>query len=139
MKTALTGLAVFIACGTARRCLERKDRETAEYAGGRVRLTALRNEKGAFGLHLPRPVLLALSGAALGAVWLLRRRSPVGAGLLLGGGASNFWERLRQSSVYDYVRFPKAPGRLKQYVFNLADFAILAGSLLLAWGRKGGN
>lgn len=139
MKTALTGLAVFGACAAARRHLERKDRKAAEYAGGHVRLTALRNEQGAFGLRLPRPALLALSGAALGMAVLLRRRSPVGAGLLLGGGASNFRERLRQGSVYDYVRFPKAPGRLKQYVFNLADFAILAGSLLVAWGRKGGH
>ena len=139
MKTALTGLAVFAACGAVRRHLERKECRTAEYAGGRVCLTALRNEQGAFGLRLQKPALLALSGAALGMAVLLRRRSPIGAGLLLGGGAGNFWERLRHGSVYDYVRFPKAPGRLKRYVFNLADFAILAGSLLLAWERKGGS
>lgn len=132
MKTFLTGLAVFGACGAVRRRLKQDGRQTAEYAGGRICLTSLQNDKGAFGLRLPRPALLALSGAALGAVWLLRRRHPLGAGLLLGGGAANFQERLQYGSVHDYLRFPKAPGRLKRYVFNLADFAILAGSLLLA-------
>ena len=36
--------------------------------------------------------------------------------------------------VYDYVRFPKAPGALKRYVFNLADFAIFAGAIALLLG-----
>ena len=139
MKTALTGLAVFGACCAVRRRLDRKDRKPAEYAGGHLRLTALRNETGAFGLRLKKPALLALSAAALGAAWLLRRRSPVGAGLLLGGGAANAWERLRMGSVYDYLRFPKAPGKVKRYVFNLTDLAIMAGSLLLAWGESRGR
>ena len=45
-------------------------------------------------------------------------------------------ERLRQGKVYDYVQFPKAPGRLKQYIFNLADFAILLGGLCLSLRKK---
>ena len=64
-------------------------------------------------------------------VWLFRRRSPLGAGLALGGGLSNLWERVRYGRVYDYVRFPKLP-RLWRYVWNLADFAIVLGGTLLA-------
>lgn len=45
--------------------------------------------------------------------------------------ASNLWERLCHGRVFDYVHFPKAPGPLRHYVFNLADFAILAGVLAL--------
>ena len=135
MKTALIGLAVFEACCEVRRRLDKRDREAKEYLGGRLRLTSLRNGEGAFGLRLRKPALLAFSGAALGAAWLLRRKSPLGAGLLLGGGLSNFYERLKHGSVYDYLRFPKAPGKLKRYVFNLADLAIMAGSMLLAWGQ----
>lgn len=139
MKTLLTGLAVFGACDAVRRRLERAGGSETVCAGGCVQLTALRNEKGAFGLCLPRTAILLLSGAALCAAWLLRRRQPLGAGLLLGGGGSNAWERLRHGAVYDYVRFPKAPGRLKRYVFNLADFAIFAGSLLLTLGGRNGR
>ena len=139
MKTLLTGLAVFGACGAVRRRLERDGGSETVCAGGHIHLTTLRNARGAFGLRLPRTAILALSGTALCAAWLLRRRHPLGAGLLLGGGGSNVWERLRRGAVYDYIRFPKAPGRLKRYVFNLADFAIFAGSLLLTLGGRNGR
>ena len=127
MKTVLTGLETFTLCNAARWYLDRSSRTETEVAGGRVRLTALRNAQAAFGVRVPSRVLTALSGAALGVALMQRRAHPVSAGLLLGGGAANLAERLRQGSVYDYVQFPKAPGRLKHYVFNLADFAILAG------------
>ena len=129
MKTMLTGLITFGACNAARWYLDRSSRKEETFAGGRVKLTALWNDKGAFGLPLSREMLLSLGGAALGTLWPQRRRSPVAAGLILGGGLSNFAERLRQGKVYDYVQFPKAPGKLKRYVFNLADFAILAGGV----------
>ena len=138
MKTVLTSLAAFGACHAARWYLDRDSRKPAEFAGGRIRLTTLRNEGAAFGLPIRRGTLLVLTGAALGAAWLLRGRSPVGAGLVLGGGAANLTERLRHKQVYDYVQFPKAPGRLKRYVFNLADFAIFAGGLALGIGKRGG-
>jgi len=137
MKTVLTGLATFGACRAARWYLDRSSRKTVETAGGHIRLTALWNKGAAFGLPIRREGLLVLSGAVLSAVWLLRGRSPVGAGLALGGGAANLAERLRHGKVYDYVQFPKAPGRLKRYVFNLADFAIFAGGLLMAVEKHG--
>ena len=97
--------------------------------------------------------IAAVTASACGAArWYLNRTSrreteygrgrvrltALGAGLILGGGLSNLWERLRHGRVYDYVRFPKAPGKLKQYVFNLADFAIFLGAalVLLGHGRK---
>ena len=64
-----------------------------------------------------------------------RRRDPAAVGLVLGGGLSNLWERLRWGRVYDYLRFPKAPGFLKRYVFNLADLAVLLGAAGLLLGR----
>ena len=135
MKTALTGLTTFGACHAARWYLDRSNRKQTEAAGGHIRLTALWNKGAAFGLPIRREGLLVLSGAVLGVVWLLRGRSPLGAGLALGGGAANLAERLRHGKVYDYVQFPKAPGKLKRYVFNLADFAIFAGGLLMVAGK----
>lgn len=74
-------------------------------------------------------------GALLAAVrW--GRRNPAAAGLVLGGGLSNLWERLRLGRVYDYIRFPKAPGRLGRYVFNLADLAVFLGAAGLLLGRR---
>ena len=136
MLTILTALAALSACTAARWYLDRTSRRESEYAGGRLRLRAMWNGGAAFGLPIRKAALPAASLAALGMLWTQRRRSPVGVGLSLGGGLSNLLERLRRGSVYDYIPVPKAPGRLKRYVFNLADFAILLGGVCLALRRK---
>lgn len=135
MLTIVTALAVLGSCAAVRWYLDRTSRRETAYAGGRVCLRALRNDGAAFGLPIEKKLLPAASLAALGMLWTQRRRSPVGVGAALGGGLSNLLERLRRGSVYDYLQFPKAPGRWKRYVFNLADFAILAGGLSLALRR----
>ena len=122
MLTLLIAGVTLGTCGVLRACL----RDRAASGGERVRFQPLWNRRGAFDL----PALV------LAAVWLCRRQSPVGAGLLLGGGLSNLWERLRQGAVFDYLRFPKAPGPLKRYVYNLADFAVFAGALALLLGKR---
>lgn len=129
--TLLIALAVFAACAALRRYLNRKPQKTQDIWKGRVRLTALWNDGAAFSLPIRQTVVIVLSILILPLVWVFRRRSPVGAGLALGGGLSNLYERLRYGRVYDYVRFPKLP-KLGRYVWDLADFAILLGGLLLA-------
>ena len=136
MLTVFTALTTLGGCTAARWYLNRTSRRDSEYAGGRVKLCALWNEGAAFGLGIRFDMVVASSFAALGALWTQRKRSPVGVGLILGGGVSNLLERLRAGKVYDYVQFPKAPGRIKQYIFNLADFAILLGGLCLSLRRK---
>lgn len=139
LKTSGTALAVMGLCAAARRRLNRTGRQDREYCKGWLRLTALWNRGAAFGLPVPRAVLPAVSAAALGAVWLCRARCPAGAGLILGGGASNLLERLSQGAVYDYAQFPKAPKPLRRFVFNLADLAVLAGSAgLCLFGKEQG-
>ena len=134
--TGTVAAAVLAMCAGARWYLDRSSRRDTAHFGGRVRLRTLWNRGGGFGLPWRgRPLALA-SLAALAAAWGAalgsRRRLPrLGAGLLLGGGGSNLYERLRHGRVYDYVQFPKLPGRAGRLVFNLADFAILAGALLL--------
>lgn len=132
MLTVLIAGITLGACGVLRACL----RGRAASGGKRVRMQPLWNHRGAFDLPLGRKALTILPALVLAGVWLCRRRSPVGAGLLLGGGLSNLWERLRQGAVFDYLRFPKAPGPLKRYVYNLADFAVLAGALALLLGKR---
>ena len=118
-------------CGVVRRRLNRPERSPHSFWQDRVRLTALWNHGAAFGLPIPRPLLTA--GAAAGMLDLLfhPRASRLGAGLVLGGGLSNWAERLSLGKVYDYLQFPKAPWKLKNYVYNLADLSIFAGLLVL--------
>lgn len=133
MTTLLIAALTLSACTTARWYLERPGRRERSAFGGRVKLTALWNKGAAFGLPLGREVLIVLSTLALAATALFwRRRNPLGAGLVLGGGISNLWERLRHGKVLDYLRFPAAPGKLGKYVYNLADLALFLGALLLA-------
>ena len=100
-------------------------------AGGVIQFKPLWNRGAAFGLPVGRRAVAALSVLGVTCGRRLRGRHPVGAGQLLGRAASNLWERLCHGRVFDYVHFPKAPGPLRHYVFNLADFAILAGVLAL--------
>ena len=137
MKTLLTALTAFAACRAVREKLDAPERQDTEYAHGRVKLTALRNEGAAFGLPIPRKAVVGASAAALALLWTQRRRAPVAAGLVLGGGLSNLLERVKHGAVYDYVQFPKAPKKLREYVFNLADFQVFAGALGLLLRRKG--
>lgn len=121
-------LAVAALCALLRRKLDRAGRTPRELLGGRVRLTALWNRGGAFGIPLKACALAGVSVGILAAMLLWAGRS-LWTALVLGGGGANLWERVRYGKVYDYVQFPQAPGRLKRYVFNLADFSIFAGAL----------
>ena len=137
MRTLLTAVAAFAACQAARKKLDDPARQETEYADGRVKLTALWNEGAAFGLPVPRKAVVGVSAAALALLWTQRKKAPLAAGLVLGGGLSNLLERVRNGAVYDYVQFPKAPKKLKDYVFNLADFQVFAGAVgLLLRGKR---
>lgn len=129
--TLLIAAVIFAACVGLRRVLDSPSRDGRDFWQGRICLTALWNGGAAFCLPLKRGLVTALSILILPLVWLFRGRNPVGAGLALGGGLSNLYERLRYKRVYDYVRFPKLP-KLGRYVWNLADLAIILGGLLLA-------
>lgn len=133
MMTLLIALLTLTVCTLTRWYLERPGRKERGALGGTVRLTTLWNRGAAFGLPLGREMLVLLSTLALAATALFwRRRNPIGAGLVLGGGVSNLWERLRHGKVLDYLRFPALPGKLGKYVYNLADLALFLGALLLA-------
>ncbi len=125
MRTTLTAALVFGSCAALRNRLEGSEAQSL----GPIRLQPLQNRGAAFGLPLPPEAIPPLSLAALTAVLPHRRRHPVAAGLILGGGLSNLWERVRLGGVIDYVQFPHAPGPAKRYVYNLADFSIFAGVL----------
>lgn len=132
MMLLIAGLTL-AACTLARWYLERPGRKERSALGGKVRLITLWNRGAAFGLPLGRKVLMALSVLVLAATAMFWRcRNSLGAGLVLGGGISNLWERLQHGKVLDYLRFPVLPGKLGKVVYNLADLALFLGALLLA-------
>ena len=68
-----------------------------------------------------------------------RGNSTLKAGLafLLGGAYSNTYDRLPRKYVVDYVSFPVKNRRFRKIVFNISDFCIMIGALLLALGEAG--
>lgn len=101
--TIVTALAVAALCTLLRHRLDHPGRPARELLGGRVRLTALWNRGGAFGIPLKAGALAAVSVGILAALVLWaglpldrvgagrRRSQPLGAGLV--------WEGLRLPPV----------------------------------------
>lgn len=134
MKTVLTAALTYGACVAARQEVEGLPPREGRW----VRLRPTGNPGAAFGLPLDPAYLPGLTAGSMMLILTRRRVHPAAAGLILGGGLSNLWERLYRGEVLDYLQFPQAPGKLGKYVYNLADLAILAGGagLLLAGDRR---
>ena len=98
-------------------------------------ITPVENQGGAFGLFQSWAGLLTLLTVAfvIAIVVLVRRRAilpalvGIGLGLQLGGALGNLVDRVRFGYVVDFINFRVWP------VFNIADAAITAGLLLLAY------
>ena len=99
-------------------------------------ITPVENRGGAFGLFQSWAGLLTLLTVAfvIAVVVLVRRRAirrgglvGIGLGLQLGGALGNLVDRVRFGYVVDFINFRVWP------VFNIADAAITAGLLLLAY------
>jgi signal peptidase II len=100
-----------------------------------LRITHATNTGAAFGMfpngNLIFTIAAILIGLAIlyynyilpGGIWLLR----LALGLQLGGALGNLIDRLRQGYVTDFIDM----GSLWPFIFNLADFAIVAGVILL--------
>lgn len=139
-------LALDQASKAAARALLDEGRRSS-FLGDLFRLELTRNA-GAFlslGANLPaglRGALLTWGVLALaaGAAWVaLFRRGPavvsLGAALVAGGGFGNVWDRLTaQGLVTDFMNL--GLGRLRTGIFNVADLAIVAGVVLLAWPHR---
>lgn len=71
-----------------------------------------------------------------GVVWWVRRRSGAwlgwGAGLVVGGALGNALDRVRFGAVFDFLNM-SCCGFQNPYAFNVADIAIFAGAVIIAW------
>lgn len=81
--------------------------------------------------------LLATVASLLGQQYNLHKPKlstmGIGLSLVLGGGLSNLFDRLRRGSVTDYIRFPRLPiKKIARLVFNFSDFCIFIGTTIYA-------
>ena len=71
---------------------------------------------------------------SLGYIVLLGKKGyrllKVALGFMIGGAASNVYDRLVRKKVLDYFSFNSKNDRLRNIVFNLADIFIFIGSAL---------
>jgi signal peptidase II len=143
----LAGIAACIGCDRATKRLAEAalaPGERLSFLGDTLRLELVHN-RGAFlglGASLPAEVRshLLTWGVALllaGALWIaFRPRAPApvasGAALVAAGGAGNLWDRLATGGwVVDFLNLGVGP--LRTGIFNVADLAIVAGAVLMAW------
>lgn len=60
-----------------------------------------------------------------------------GLSLMLGGAFNNTYDRLFRKYVVDYLSFGVKSERFRRIIFNLSDFCIIIGAILLVVGGAG--
>ena len=113
--------------------------------GGHIIITRYHNPGAMLGWLKDKPrmllgiTLFALGVLTAGLMGALRKgRSPfikLGLTLILGGAASNAYDRIMNHQVTDYFRISMGSKKLERIIFNLGDMAIFAGSLLAVLGE----
>lgn len=145
---AALAMAIFILDLLIKNHIEktRKEGEEAAVCGGRLLIRRYHN-KGAFlnAGERRRDLVAALSVALTLGVTVLfvltfsckgNRLLKAGLAVLLGGAYSNTYDRLMRKYVVDYVSFPVKNKRIRSVVFNISDFCIAVGALLMVLGNS---
>ena len=119
--------------------------QTHEWCGGKIRIGKLRNygmAEGRFAGHTSE--IIKFSGimtlVCMGKFLYLLGKDryevqKAGFALLTGGALSNLYDRCKKGYVVDYVSFRTPFQRLNRLVFNLSDFFIMAGAVLICFGQ----
>ena len=116
--------------------------EEKEICKGRILLRKYHNKGACMNLGEKKSNVVAglslILTAALALVFLftLTRHGngwlKAGLSLLLGGAFSNTYDRLKRKYVGDYFSFGVKWAPLRAIVFNISDFCILIGALIIA-------
>lgn len=153
MKYIMTLVSLFAADNAIKHCIEAYVEQDTEkpILGGKIRIKNHHNTGAMFHLggknrNLVALISLVFSAFVSGifAAALTTKGNGLlktGLALLLGGAYSNTYDRIKRKHVVDYVsfRFPPAEnkviGKLKNaletIVFNISDFGIIIGAMLI--------
>lgn len=141
MYIAIAAAAVLLTADRVLKYLSRTGK--LKFESKYLRLTHLENRGFFLGLGQKHEKLLRwlpLGVWLLAAVCLLPQlckrafTAQLGIAAVLLGGISNQWDRLRRSSVTDYVQFPHRRVKKRALVWNLADFMLVGGVVLTVVG-----
>lgn len=143
---SILAVAVFITDLLIKNYIERTGDEGEEknLLGGRLLLRKYHN-RGAFlnlgqrkrGFMTALSLILTLGATVLFLSTFTYRGSgmlKIGLAFLLGGAYSNTYDRLMRKYVVDYVSFPVKNKKIRNIVFNISDFCIVIGALLMTIG-----
>lgn len=149
MKYAIVAAAVFAGDFVVKEHIEkqRDGKEETVICSNKVVVKKYHNTGAAFNFMEQRPGLVkGVCGAvlfALAMLWFIcsgKKGNPgmlLGLSLSIGGGASNFYDRVKRGYVVDYFSFCTPFQKLNQVIFNISDLCIFLGSLMVAvFGKK---
>ena len=149
MKYAIVAAAVFAGDLVVKEHIEkqRDGKEETVICSNKVVVKKYHNTGAAFNFMEQRPGLVkGVCGAvlfALAMLWCIcsgKKGNPgmlLGLSLSIGGGASNFYDRVKRGYVVDYFSFCTPFQKLNQVIFNISDLCIFLGSLMVAvFGKK---
>lgn len=125
--------------------IEKEERK--EICNGKIIVRKYYNKGAALNFMEKSPkVLRTVCGGMilmLGIIWYLllrNKKNPavlLGISMILGGGASNLYDRITRGHVVDYFSFRTPWERLNRVVFNISDMFIFLGSILIViFGSK---
>lgn len=118
----------------------RKEGEKKELFGGRAVLRYIRNYGFAMSAFKKNPSLVRRAAGAVNGMmaavfaWELvkpgNKLKKLSLAMIVGGGLSNLYDRMKRGYVVDYVSFKTRWKKLSDLVFNISDFFIIGGSAL---------
>lgn len=122
--------------------LQGKEKEILD---GKVILRNCHNPGFALGVLKDKPELINNGSAIvlIGVAWDFMKLiftkganlTKLGLACILGGGASNYYDRKTKGYVTDYFSFGVKEKKIRNVVFNLSDMFILLGSFLYVAGE----
>ena len=123
-----------------------QNKEPKTYLDGNVHIMTYHNYGAFLNSGEKKPFLVKLISViltlALTALFVLTftrygsKQLRMGLAFLLGGAYSNTYDRVKKGFVTDYLNFPELPGKLRNIVFNISDFCIMAGCCLIMIKQK---
>ena len=121
-----------------------KEHQTKDICNDKIQLKKVYNEGAMLNTldHKPEFVAGLSTGITamliIGYIGLLAKEGyhlvKIALGLVIGGGVSNVYDRLKRKKVVDYFSFKVKNEKLRNTVFNLADiFVFIGGAIFIIY------